>query len=503
MPTSGRMHVHLIGVSGSGMGALAALLREAGDDVSGSDVAFDPPIGPTLAAIGVRCFSGYDAARLTPAPDWIVVGNAIRRDNPEAQAAERLGLARGSMSATLRARFLTRRRPLVVTGTHGKTTTSAMCAWVLSGAGLEPGWFIGGVPRGLAGGAAIGSTRVRPDRGRPPFVVEGDEYDAVYWHKRPKFLDYVGVSHDDVAIVTSVEHDHVDIYPDVASYEGAFREFVRTVPRAGLVACDAHDARARSIVHDEARSRVTWYALDRDDTGEVTPLWLAAPAARSPDGSQTFDVFAGGVSCGRYSIRVPGLHNVRNALATIAACAEGFRVHERDVRQHLASFEGVRRRQELIGEPGGVRVYDDFAHHPTAVDATLRALRDRHPKGALWVAFEPRSATACRALHQEAYARAFDAADHVLLAPVARTGIPADERLDVERLARALGSKAQAMQGSGTIDQIVATLGQGTRRGDTIALLSNGAFGGIHDKLLDKLAAHHEPAISVERFEDG
>jgi len=479
------MRVHLVGVSGTGMGALAALLRAAGDDVTGSDVAFDPPVGPMLEALGVRCMTGYDAARLEGRPDLVVVGNAIRRGNPEAEAAERLGLTRASMSGALRERFLERRRTLVVAGTHGKTTTSAMCAWLLVRAGLEPGWFIGGVPKGLPGAAAIGSTRVRVDRGRAPFVVEGDEYDSVYWHKQPKFLDYIGVSPDDVAIVTSVEHDHIDIYPDVAAYEGAFRTFVRAVPAGGLVVCDARDARARAIVQQAARARIAWYALEGDDTGDVTPTWLGAPAAFAPDGSQTFDLYVGGSACGRFAMRVPGAHNVRNAVAALAACWEGFGAAVADARVHLASFEGVRRRQDLLGEQGGVRVYDDFAHHPTAVDETLRALRARHPGGDLWVAFEPRSATACRALHQEAYARAFGAAGHVLLAPLGRSNVPDGERLDVERLARDLGPKATAMS---SVDDIVARLVRDARPGDTVALLSNGAFGGIYAKLMGGLA---------------
>jgi UDP-N-acetylmuramate: L-alanyl-gamma-D-glutamyl-meso-diaminopimelate ligase len=478
------MRIHLVGVSGTGMGALAALLREAGDDVSGSDVAFDPPVGPMLRALGIRCLEGYDAAHLEPRPDRVVVGNAIRRTNPEAQAVEALGIPRTSMSGALRERFLAKRRPLVVAGTHGKTTTSAMCAWMLSRAGLEPGWFIGGLPKGLPASAAIGSTRVRPGQGRAPFVVEGDEYDAVYWHKQAKFFDYIGVGPDDVAIVTSIEHDHIDIYPDVASYEDAFRRFVRAVPPGGLVVCDAHDARVRDVVTREARARVAWVALEQDDTGDVTAGWMAAPAAPLAGAAQAFDLFAGGVSCGRFTMAVPGHHNVRNALAAIAACAEGFGVSVTDLRAHLAAFEGVRRRQELLGEPRGVRVYDDFAHHPTAVDETLRALRGRHPGGALWVAFEPRSATACRALHQQAYARAFDAADHVLLAPLGRSGLPAAEALDLERLARDLGDKARAMP---SVEAIVERLVAGAAAGDTVALLSNGAFGGIHQKLLDAL----------------
>ncbi len=205
----------------------------------------------------------------------------------------------------------------------------------------------------------------------------------------------------------------------------------------------------------------------------------------TPDGAQAFDLFVGGMSCGRYAMRVTGRHNVRNAVAALAACAEGFGLSVTDARAYLASFEGVRRRQDLLGEPGGVRVYDDFAHHPTAVEETARALRARHPGGALWVVFEPRSATACRALHQEAYARAFDAADRVLMAPLGRTNVPEGERLDVARLARDLGPKASAME---SVDAIVARLVAEARPGDTVALLSNGAFGGIHARLLAELA---------------
>jgi UDP-N-acetylmuramate: L-alanyl-gamma-D-glutamyl-meso-diaminopimelate ligase len=467
------------------MGALAALFRDAGDEVTGSDVRFDPPIGPTLQAHGVKCLIGYESEHVDPAADLVVVGNAIGRGNPEAEAAQRLGIERVSMSGALRRYFLAKRTPLVVTGTHGKTTTSAMCAWLLYQGGFEPGWFIGGIPKGLGAGARIGSTRVRLAGGRAPFVVEGDEYDDVYWHKRPKFLDYVGVTADDVIVITSIEHDHMDIYPDVGSYEAAFRALVRKVPRGGLIVCNARDARVRAIVEEEASARIAWYALEHDDTGGLTPTWLAAPSATTSDGAQTFDVFAGGVACGRFVLRVPGLHNVRNATAALAACAEGFGSSVEETRAHLAKFEGVKRRQELLGQPRGVYVYDDFAHHPTAVDETLRALRSRHPTGTLWALFEPRSATACRALHQQAYARAFDVADRVLLAPLGRTNVPESDRLDLARLARDLGDKASAMAG---VDAIVARIAERAVRGDIVAILSNGAFGSIQEKLIAELA---------------
>jgi UDP-N-acetylmuramate: L-alanyl-gamma-D-glutamyl-meso-diaminopimelate ligase len=482
------MHIHFLGVSGTGMGALAALFREAGHDVSGSDTSYDPPTGPALRAIGVRCFDGYDPKHLDPRPDLVVVGNVIRRSNPEAQEVERLDLPRTSMSAALRDNFLAKRRPLVVCGTHGKTTTSSMCAHLLVKAGLEPGWFIGGIPKSLPGAAAIGRTKrsLLGDGGPAPFVVEGDEYDAVYWVKRPKFIDYVGVGEDDVVIVTSCEFDHVDIYPDVAAYEKAFIDLARSVPEKGLIVCDAHDPRAREIVREHARSRVSFYALDGDDTGSVTPTWLGAPAPVDANGMQPFDLFVGGSSCGRYILPVPGTHNVRNAIAAIASAAEGFGVSERASRTALATFGGVKRRQDLLGEPGGVRVYDDFAHHPTAVDETLRALRARHPSGALWAVFEPRSATATRSVHQTDYPRSFGAADHVLLAPLGRANIPENERLDLDRVARDIGPRAEVMAG---VDAIVDRLGREARGGDTVAVLSNGVFGGLHEKLLERLRA--------------
>jgi UDP-N-acetylmuramate: L-alanyl-gamma-D-glutamyl-meso-diaminopimelate ligase len=478
------MKVHLIGISGTGMGSLALLFREAGHEVSGSDVSFDPPTGPALREAGIPLVQGYAASNLAHEPDLVVVGNAIRKDNPEATAAlAREGAKALSMSGALRKHFLEGRRPLVVAGTHGKTTTSSMCAWILQSAGTDTGWFIGGIPKNLPAGAAIGRANVSLTKGKAPFVIEGDEYDAVFWQKRAKFFDYVGVSTDDVVIVTSIEHDHVDIYPDVASYEAAFAGLFQAAPEGGLLVCDARDRRVRELAQKNARARVSFYALEGDDTGDVTPTWLAAPGAQQ--GGQTiFDVYGSGSYFGRFSLRVPGLYNVRNALAAFAATTEGFGVGTDAARAALASFSGVRRRQDLIGEPGGVRLYDDFAHHPTAVDETLRGLRARHPDGKLWAVFEPRSATACRTLHQDEYARAFDAADRVILAPLGRTNIPEPERLDLRELARALGAKAEAAP---SVDAIIERLAREAARGDTVALLSNGAFGGIHGKLLQVL----------------
>ncbi len=486
------MKIHLIGVAGSGMGQLAMLLAEAGHDVRGSDAAFDPPMGPALEAAGIRCSKGYVAEHVSPDLDLVVVGNAIRKDNPEVLEAERLGCARTSMSAALRERFLERRRPLVVCGTHGKTTTSAMGAWILSQAGCDPGWFIGGIPKNLDRGARIGSTKRKLVGNRAdvaPFVVEGDEYDAVFWNKKPKFLDYVGVSDRDVVIVTSVEHDHVDIYPTASAYESAFTELFERLDENAIACVDARDARARALARTHARSKVVFYALDGDDTGDVEPAWIAALAPSDPtSGLQPFDLYGRGSSCGRYAIAVPGAHNVRNAVAAIAACAEGFAISPTAARTALASFAGVRRRQELLGRPADVAVYDDFAHHPTAVDETLRALRTRHRKGTLWAVFEPRSATACRNTHQDGYLGAFGAADRVVIAPLGRSNIPEAERLDIARLVHGLGEKAEAAP---SVEAILERLVGDARAGDAIALLSNGAFGGLHARLLAALAARN------------
>ncbi|MDF2693417.1 MAG: UDP-N-acetylmuramate:L-alanyl-gamma-D-glutamyl-meso-diaminopimelate ligase, partial [Labilithrix sp.] len=241
----------------------------------------------------------------------------------------------------------------------------------------------------------------------------------------------------------------------------------------------------RAIVSSHARSRTAFYALDGDDTGDVTPTWLGAMVPADPEtGVQPFDLYLGGSYGGRFALKVPGAHNVRNAIGALAACAEGFGVDIEKARQALMTFEGVRRRQDLLGTPNGIAVYDDFAHHPTAVDETLRALRSRHPSGRLWAVFEPRSATACRNIHQHEYRSAFGAADRVLFAPLGRTNIPEAERLDVAKLALELGAGAVAAP---DVDAIIETIVREARSGDVVALLSNGAFGGIHSRLLREL----------------
>jgi UDP-N-acetylmuramate: L-alanyl-gamma-D-glutamyl-meso-diaminopimelate ligase len=494
------MHVHFIAVAGTGMGALAGLFKAAGHDVSGSDVAFYPPMGPALERWGIRLMTGFDPAHLDPRPDLVVIGNVCRPSNPEAKAARDGGLRTTTMAHALAEHILEGTSPLVVAGTHGKTTTSAMASFLLHEAERHPGFLIGGLPKNFDQSFRLPATMGDPQRvpqpppgrtrlplasagggtkRRTPFVVEGDEYDTAFFEKTPKFWHY----RPEVAIVTSIEHDHIDIYPDEASYHAAFRGFVERVPEGGLIVAAAADPAVVALVSSSsARAEVAWFALQGDDTHDKPPHWLAAPVSAGASG-QTFDLYAGGVYAGRVSMRVPGHHNVRNALAALGAVSQGYGVPLDVAIAALGRFEGVRRRQDLLYEARGVRVYDDFAHHPTAVDETLRALRARHAEGALWAVFEPRSATACRALHQEPYGQAFGAASHVIFAPLGRGDIPEAERLDLDRLVAALAAAGVPAEAAPSVDAIVATLAARARPGDTVALLSNGAFGGIYEKL--------------------
>lgn len=483
------MHIHIVAVAGTGMGALAGLLKELGHDVSGSDVAFDPPMGPALEEWGVRCMRGFDPRNLEPVPDLVVIGNVCRKDNPEVVAVIERGLRYTHIAGALSDFVLGDCAPLVVAGTHGKTTTTAMAAHLLEACGFAPGFLIGGLPKNFARSfraPRVGKPRLamgdRPTR-KPPFVIEGDEYDTAFFEKSAKFLHY----RPEVAIITSIEHDHVDVYPQLESYLDAFRKFVALVPENGLIVANAADAEVVRVVDEHARAEVAWFALEGENTHGKPPHWLAAPAQYDHTGT-TFDLYAGGVACGRLALTVPGRHNLKNATAAIGAVAQGFGARIADIVPALANFSGVRRRQDLIGTPRGAFVYDDFAHHPTAVHETLSALRARHASGKLFAVFEPRSATACRRMHQEEYARAFDVADEILLAPLGRSNLPPEEALDLARVARDLNAQGKSAHTLASVDAIVERLGAQVGAGDVVALLSNGAFGGIYGKLLERLA---------------
>jgi UDP-N-acetylmuramate: L-alanyl-gamma-D-glutamyl-meso-diaminopimelate ligase len=486
------MRIHVVAVSGTGMGPLAGLLRSMGHEVTGSDVAFDPPIGPLLLEWGVQCQKGFDAEHLAYGPELVVIGNLCRANNPEARFAIDSGLPYTHIGGALQRFVLPGTRPVIVAGTHGKTTTSALTAGLLEAAGLKPGFLIGGVPRGLdrsfrappsAAGGSPRSLLRSPlqSPSRPPFVIEGDEYDTAFFEKTAKFLHYSA----ELAVLTSIEHDHIDIYPTLDDYLRPFERLIAELPESGLVVANAADEHVVRIVRERARSPVIWYALEGQETFGVAPHWLLAPAAADATGT-SFDLFLGGVAAGRWVTPLMGRHNLANVAAALALATHGFGVEPTSLRLPLSNLRGAARRQDLLGTPDGVFVYDDFAHHPTAVRETLLGFRERHPQGKLFAVFEPRSATACRNLHQDVYPDALAVADTVLLAPVARE-LPADQALDVAQVARDVGERGRSAGYYTSVDDIVRTLTEQAQAGDVIAVLSNGTFGGIHQKLLSSL----------------
>jgi UDP-N-acetylmuramate: L-alanyl-gamma-D-glutamyl-meso-diaminopimelate ligase len=459
--------IHLVGIAGTGMGAFAGMLKRAGYAVTGSDQNVFPPMSDMLAAWGIPVLTPYAPANLdAAAPDLVIIGNVLRRENPEAAAVRDRRLPQMSFPAALGALFLRDRHPVVVVGTHGKTTTSALLGHVLATAGRDPSFLVGGV-------ALNGGANYRLGAG-PHFVVEGDEYDTAYFDKGPKFLHY----RPRTAILTSIEFDHADIYRDLAHYTSAFERFAALLPPDGLLAVSAAYPDAVRIARS-GRARVVTYGPGGDCAADGLVL--------GPAGAR-FGVVEGGRVLGEATLPLGGAHNVENALGVIAAArALGLRFDE--IAPGLATFAGVRRRQEVRAEAGGVTVVDDFAHHPTAVRETVAAIRSRFPGRRLWAVFEPRSNTSRRNIHQEEYARAFAGAGRVSLkVPEPHDKVPADQRLDVGRLCAALQAHAIEASMAAEVDGLVAEVAAGARPGDVVLAMSNGAFGGFVDRLVAALA---------------
>ena len=478
------MDVYLIAIGGTGTAPLACLLQEQGHRVRGADGPLYPPMSTLLEAAGIRPHVGWDPAHLDPAPDLVIVGNAVPRDNPEALEAERRGLPRLSMPEALARFFLAGRRPLVVAGTHGKTTTTALAAWVWSRCGADPGYLVGGVPLGLPGSFRAGAGE--------RFIVEGDEYNAAYFDRGPKFLHY----RPETLILTSVEHDHADLYPTPASLHAAYRELLARLPADGLAIVCAGDRDAVALARAAAPCRVLTYGLD-PPAGAAAPDLAPLGGVEEADGGCRFrvaDPEAGEIGEVEIRLALAGRHNAENALAVWAAArADGLPAAA--VAEALASFEGVKRRQEELGTAAGVTVVDDFAHHPTAVRRTLEALAGRygvHDGGGrrLVACFEPRSLTAGRAHLAAAYAEAFSAAGAVLLAPVfhARRLGP-DQILDREALADDLAARGVDARACASIDDLLAQALDLARPGDVLVTMSSGSFDGLPRRLLEALRA--------------
>ncbi|MDH3629444.1 MAG: UDP-N-acetylmuramate:L-alanyl-gamma-D-glutamyl-meso-diaminopimelate ligase [Acidobacteriota bacterium] len=460
-------HVHLIGIGGTAMTAVAGLLKESGCVVTGSDGKLYPPTSTVLGELGLQVFQGFDAAHLRPRPDLVVVGNAISRGNPELEYVLDERIEYTSMARLIHDRFLPDRHSIVVAGTHGKTTTTSMLAWVLHHAGMDPGFLIGGAPQNFDRPFRLGKGR--------PFVIEGDEYDTAFFDKGPKFMHY----RPDTAMLGTVEFDHADIYRDLDHVRQVFRRLVLLIPRRGLLVCNQGDAIASEVSRD-APCRVEGY-------GGTEGRWQAHDV--QPDGDGTsFRLDRDGQMFAEIHLPMVGMHNVRNATAVAVACAD-LGVDGVTVASGLASFTGVRRRLEQRGESDGIRVFDDFAHHPTAIEETLTAVRRQHPDGRVWAVVEPRSWSLRRNVFQQRLVGAFDAADRVLLAPVFRADqIDETERLDTARLVSDLAARGVSATATHDIATIVETVGREARTGDVVVVMSNGGFENIHERLLDSIA---------------
>jgi UDP-N-acetylmuramate: L-alanyl-gamma-D-glutamyl-meso-diaminopimelate ligase len=481
--------IHLIGVAGTGMGAFAGLLKSAGYDVRGSDEGVYPPMSDKLKDWGIEVRTPYAPGNLDPTPDLVVVGNVVRKDNPEAVAMRDRHLHHASFPHTLGDLFLSKRHSVVVAGTHGKTTTSTLIAWTLLHAGKDPGFLIGGVPAGT-GHPMTESFRLGAPGPMSPFVVEGDEYDTAYFDKGPKFLHYAPKS----LLCTSLEYDHADIYPNVGAIIARFAELMSLVPSAddgGHIVLWADEPNLKKARSEAAvTARITSYAERADADGNAANV--TAKDLVENESGLAFTVVVDGVDRGHFTLPLSGRHSLLNALgayAILSAHTGGLGLTTAEIAAGFASFPSVKRRLEVRGEADGVIVVDDFAHHPTAVRMTLEGARRRWPDRPLWAIFEPRSATSCRKVFQDDYARAFDVADKVMLAPPGRALDPSIA-LDVPQLAADLRARGRDAEAWSSIDEIVAVVKASAARGHAGAVLlcmSNGAFGGIHDKLLQAL----------------
>ncbi len=467
--------VHIIGVCGTLMGAFAAFLKRKGVHVTGSDQNVYPPMSDVLRSAGVELLNGYRVENLEVSggkPDLVIIGNVIRSDNPEARAAIDHGYVYSSLPEAMENLLLRKTRNLVVAGTHGKTTTSSLLAHTLAQSGADPSYFIGGVSQDLPFSFHLAS--IDEDR---YFVLEGDEYDTAFWDKVPKFNHYLP---DDV-ILTSVEYDHADIYPDFSAVVRAFEGLIQRVrPRGRMIACFDYPVIQKLV--SQANVPVISYGSSPETLARFTPTKI-----RYEEGLTHFTILDQKKEVDEVSIQIPGLHNVLNALSAWIECKE-LGIPSKKIQSAFRSFRGVKRRQEIRGEVKGIIVLDDFAHHPTAVRETLRALRFKYPKRRIVAVFEPRSATSRRKVFQESYGEAFQEADLTYISsPFDQTRISKEDQFSSEMLVSdllAAGKKAFLMP---TVEEGVAQVARQSQAGDLIAVLSNGGFGGFITKLLDEL----------------
>jgi UDP-N-acetylmuramate: L-alanyl-gamma-D-glutamyl-meso-diaminopimelate ligase len=458
-----KTHFHFTGICGTAMGAVAAAMKQRGFTVTGSDANVYPPMSDFLRGQGITLTEGYHEDNIPADTDLVIIGNAISRGNPEAEAALDRKLLYNSLPEVMKEYFLRGKRNFVVSGTHGKTTTSSMLAWIFQNAGRDPGYMIGGLPKNLGRGAHFGDSEFN--------VLEGDEYDTAFFDKRSKFLHYL----PECVLVNNVEFDHADIYNNIDEIKLTFRRLLNIVPRSGMAYVNGDEQNCLDVAAG-APCPVTTVGF-----GENCGLRIDNLSYETSRSSFTL----GGVA---YSVPMTGEFNVRNAAMAVAASTfAGLSVEE--IRAGLESFQGVARRQELKGEVNGIKVIDDFAHHPTAIRLAVQSLRQRHPDSRLWILFEPRSNTTRRAVFQSELAEALALADFSVVAAIPDLHkIPANDRLDPDRLSADIARLGGQGWYLPDLETIVAKVAGTAGPGDIIAVLSNGGFGGIHAKLLSALA---------------
>lgn len=469
-------HIHLSGICGTAMASLAGLLQLQGHRITGSDKAAYPPMSDQLRSLGIPVAEPYAETNLDPAPDLVVIGNALSRGNPEVERVLDERIPFTSMAALLHEEFLTGRESLVVAGTHGKTTTTSMLAWIYQAASrqdpkLEPSFLIGGVAENFGS-----SFQLRPTR---TFILEGDEYDTAFFDKGPKFLHYF----PDALILTHVEFDHADIYADLAAVKTAFKRLVNLVPRRGLiVAFDASENVTECV--EKALCRVQRYGFSASADWQLRKL-------RYENGVTRWEVWRGGTLWSEFEMRMAGEHNALNATAA-AALAFGQGVSRQAIQEALATFKSVKRRLELRAQIAGIDVIEDFAHHPTAIRETLRALRAVYPRARLWAVLEPRSNTLRRKVLEHDLVESLRLADHVVLAGVyQQQRIPDAERLHPEDVVQTLNSQGTPAELLPDADSIANGIAPRLAQGDVVAILSNGGFDGIYEKLPARLKELH------------
>ena len=461
--------IHLVGVGGTGMGAFAGMLKKAGYAVTGSDENVYPPMSDMLREWGIEVFTPYSPENLDRAmPELVIIGNVIRRVNPEATAVRERGTPQMSFPAAFGSLILANKHSVVIVGTHGKTTTAALMAHVLTDAGLDPTFLVGGVTQNYDANFRLGKGK--------HVVVEGDEYDTAYFDKGPKFMHYRART----AMLTSLEFDHADIYKDLPHYEAAFEKFAKIMPKDGVLAVSASYPRAVQLARASSKAPVVTYAVN----GKAD--YRADEEQFAPDGVR-FRIHGPKAKAANLFLPMSGYHNIENAAGVYAAARSLGLSHDK-IARGFATFKGVKRRQEFRAEVGDVMIIDDFAHHPTAVRETIEGIRQRYPDRRLWAVFEPRSNTSRRNIHQADYTKALTHTDLTTIRePEAHDKVPANQRLSVPAIVADLKKQGVTADSSPDVDELVRRVSRGAEPNDLVLVMSNGAFGGFIPALISAL----------------